>query len=65
MDQPVEERPLLALVHQREQLLELIHHEQQVSPGGHDAADDLIDPLRAVGQLGGESFAAGHRDPPQ
>ena len=34
VDQTVEEGPLLTLVRQREQLLELVHHEQQVSPAG-------------------------------
>ena len=53
--QAVEERPLLVVGGQREQLLELVHDQQQLAALGHDAAHHPVDPPLAGRQLVGET----------
>jgi hypothetical protein len=63
--QTVEKRPLLVVVRQGEQLLELVHDQQQLAAPGHDAVHHPVDPLLAGRQLAGQIAGLDHRDPAQ
>ena len=63
--QAVEERPLIPLGGEREQLLELVDDQQQLAAVGHEAADHAIDAAVPVGELVGEAGRLADGDVPQ
>ena len=58
---PLQERPLLRLRRQGEQLLELVDQQQQLTTLGDDASQGAVDPLDPS-ELRGETGGVAHRD---